>query len=318
MSDLKTVLPPPPPLMGRSDRAGKLAQPAQAWLRAVREGGKLRNAPTCKYPPPRPSPTRGEGGADRASLRVVTICLAPLLAALAVGQPAAAQRASALPAGFVHLRVIDPSIRQDMRYATPFNFTGKRVPGYEAGECILLRPVAVALARAQRRLMAQGFALKVYDCYRPVRAVRSFITWAQGPEPDTMGPIFSPHVPKQEQFARGFLAKRSRHSLGIAVDVGLVRASDPVFPTPSTAGRCDGPFAARARESSLDFGTAYDCSSPLSATASSRISAEARANRNRLKQALAAEGFRNYRLEWWHYDFTGATAPLRSHDFPVR
>ncbi len=166
--------------------------------------------------------------------------------------------------------------------------------------------------------MAQGFSLKVYDCYRPVRAVRSFITWAQGPEPDTMGPIFSPHVPKEEQFARGFLAKRSRHSLGIAVDVGLVRASDPVFPTPTTAGRCDGPFAARARESSLDFGTAYDCSSTLSATASPGVSAEARTNRERLKRALAAEGFRNYRLEWWHFDFTGATAPLRGYDFPVR
>lgn len=242
-----------------------------------------------------------------------------IVAVFAATHPAAAQRAAAaLPAGFVHLRTVDPSIRQDMRYATPFNFTGKRVPGYEAGECILLRPAAEALARAQARLMAQGYSLKVYDCYRPERAVRSFITWAQGPEPDTMGPIFSPLVPKHEQFARGFLAKRSRHSLGIAVDVGLVRAEDPVFPTPSTAGRCDGPFAGRARESSLDFGTAYDCSSPLSATASPRISAEAQANRARLKQALAAEGFRNYRLEWWHYDFAGATAPLRSHDFPVR
>lgn len=291
------------------------------------------------------SPLEGEVGERKLAGRGVAfkfsrfgwaLCAALLLAAHAAAQqalpppprarstPPRAQpvtpraATSALPAGFVHLRAVDPSIRQDMRYATPFNFTGKRVPGYEAGECLLLRPVAEALARAQRRLWAQGFSLKVYDCYRPVRAVRSFIAWSQGPEPDTMGPIFSPHVPKEEQFARGYLAKRSRHSLGIAVDVGLVRASDPVFPTPSTAGRCDGPFAARARESSLDFGTAYDCSSPLSATASSRVSAEAQANRARLKQALAAEGLRNYRLEWWHFDFTGATAPLRHHDFPVR
>ncbi len=249
----------------------------------------------------------------------LAIASALLLASPAASQPAAAPRASSpLPAGFVRLREVAPTIRQDMRYATPFNFTGRRVPGYDAAECIVLRPAAEALARAQARLLAQGYSLKVYDCYRPERAVRSFITWAQSPEPDTMGPIFSPTVPKAEQFARGYLAKRSRHSLGIAVDLGLVRADEPALPTPTTAGRCDGPFAARARESSVDFGTAYDCSSPLSATASPRVNAEARANRDRLKRALAAEGFRNYSLEWWHYDFTGATAPLRSYDFPVR
>jgi D-alanyl-D-alanine dipeptidase len=255
-----------------------------------------------------------------------------LLASPAKGQPASPPRASgptaatartspaatALPAGFVRLREVAPTIRQDMRYATPFNFTGRRVPGYDAAECILLRPAAEGLARAQARLLAQGYSLKVYDCYRPERAVRSFIVWAQSPEPDYMGRIFSPRVPKAEQFARGFLAKRSRHSLGIAVDVGLVHADEKDRPTPTDAGSCDGPFAARARESSLDFGTAYDCSSPLSATASPRVTAEARANRDRLKHALAAEGFRNYSLEWWHYDFTGATAPLRSYDFPVR
>jgi D-alanyl-D-alanine dipeptidase len=251
--------------------------------------------------------------------RRAALLTALLLATPATSQPLAPQRAAApLPAGFVHLRAVDPNIRQDMRYATPFNFTGKRVPGYEAAECILLRRAAEALARAQARLLAQGYSLKVYDCYRPERAVRSFITWSQSPEPDTMAPIFSPTVPKAEQFARGFLAKRSRHSLGIAVDVGLVRADEPALPTPTSAGRCDGPFAARARESSLDFGTAYDCSSPLSATASPRVSAEARANRDRLRHALAAEGFRNYSQEWWHFEFTGASLPLRSHDFPVR
>ena len=242
-----------------------------------------------------------------------------LLATPVAGQPAAPQRAgAALPTIFVRLREVAPTIRQDIRYATPFNFTGRRVPGYEAAECILLRPAAEALARAQARLLAQGYSLKVYDCYRPERAVRSFITWAQSPEPDWMARIFSPHIPKAEQFARGYLARRSRHSLGIAVDLGLVRADEPDRPTPTEAGACDGPFASRARESSLDFGTAYDCSSPLSATAHPRINAEARVNRDRLKRALAAEGFRNYSLEWWHYDFTAAPAPLRSHDFPVR
>lgn len=253
---------------------------------------------------------------------VFTLAIALLLATQALAQSGAPPRGGVnthpLPRGFVRLRDVDPSIRQDIRYATPFNFTGRRVPGYEAPECILLRPVARALARAQARLVRQGYHLKVYDCYRPVRAVRSFIDWARSPEPDFMAPIFSPTIHKSEQFARGFIAKRSRHSLGIAVDVGLVRADEPDLPTPTRAGRCDGPFAARARESSLDFGTAYDCSSPRSATASRRVSTDARANRQRLKRALAAEGFRNYSKEWWHFDYMGTTNPLRWHDFPVR
>lgn len=222
-----------------------------------------------------------------------------------------------LPGNFVRLREVDRSIRQDMRYAGAFNFTGRRVPGYEAGECILLRPVAAALSRAQKRLSAQGFHLKVYDCYRPERAVRSFVAWAQDGEPDTMARIFSPTIDKTRLFALGYIASRSRHSLGIAVDVGLVRADEPDLPTPTDAGPCDGPFRARARESSLDLGTAYDCAAARSATAA-KVAPAARANRDRLVAALAAEGFRNYRLEWWHFDYRGATPPLRPYDFPVR
>ncbi|MFL9823686.1 M15 family metallopeptidase [Rhodoplanes sp. SY1] len=252
---------------------------------------------------------------------MVVVLIAAAIAGAGSTAPAAAQSPSVpsagLPDGFVRLRERDPSIRQDMRYAGPFNFTGRRVPGYLAGECILLRPVAEALARAQARLLADGYSLKVYDCYRPERAVRAFVEWAQSPEPDRMAPIFSPAIHKSQQFALGYIAKRSRHSLGIAVDVGLVRADEPDLPTPRDAGPCDGPFAQRARESSLDMGTAFDCSAPASATAA-RVAPAARANRDRLVGALAAEGFRNYRLEWWHFDYGGPTPPLRAWDFPVK
>jgi D-alanyl-D-alanine dipeptidase len=247
--------------------------------------------------------------------RIVAACLGVALASAL--PPAAAAQPAVLPDGFVRLRERDPSIRQDIRYAGPFNFTGRRVPGYLAAECILLRPVADALARAQARLAAAGYHLKVYDCYRPERAVRSFIDWARSPEPDRMAPIFSPAIGKAQQFALGYIAKRSRHSLGTAVDVGLVRADEPDLPTPTDAGPCDGPFATRARESSLDLGTAYDCAAPASATAA-RVAPAARENRDRLVRALAAEGFRNYPVEWWHFDYTGATPPLRVWDFPVR
>src|SRR5215475_8879023 len=89
--------------------------------------------------------------------------------------------AEGLPQGFVYLRDVAPSILQDMRYAGPENFTGKPVPGYDAPECILKRSAAEALTRAQENAQQRGFSLKVYDCYRPARAVRAFLAWAEAP-----------------------------------------------------------------------------------------------------------------------------------------
>ncbi|NVO14657.1 MAG: M15 family metallopeptidase [Rhodoplanes sp.] len=224
---------------------------------------------------------------------------------------------AALPAALVRLRDVAPEILQDMRYAGPFNFTGARVPGYRAPECILWRPAAEALARAQARLAADGLRLKVYDCYRPARAVRAFAAWSKAPGRDEMKPVFYPALEKSRLFALGYIASRSKHSLGIAVDVGLVRAGEPDLPTPQRAGACDGPFDGRARESSLDLGTAFDCFSATSATADRGISVDARANRDRLVRALAAEGFSNYDREWWHFEFRGPGAPTEPFDVPV-
>ena len=88
---------------------------------------------------------------------------------------------STLPAGFVRLRDVDATIVQDIRYATAHNFTQAPVPGYFAGECIVLREVANALKLVQADLRPRGMSLKVYDCYRPVRAVKAFMLWVQNP-----------------------------------------------------------------------------------------------------------------------------------------
>ena len=94
-----------------------------------------------------------------------------------------------LPAGFVRLRDIDETIVQDIRYATATNFTGAVVPGYQAGECILLREVAEALKLVQSDLRPRDLSLKVYDCYRPVRAVKAFMQWVRTPATPGKGVI---------------------------------------------------------------------------------------------------------------------------------
>jgi D-alanyl-D-alanine dipeptidase len=244
-----------------------------------------------------------------AAIRIVLACLAVL--------PAPGVRAEPLPPGFVRLAEVAPGIRQDMRYARRFNFTGRAVPGYDAPQCILLRPVAMALKQAQARLEAEGFALKVYDCYRPVSAVQAFASWSRGPGDDAMKAVFFPGLDKSMLFNLGYLSPHSRHSNGTTVDIGLVRRDEEDL-VPETGGRCDGPFEERARESTLDMGTAYDCLSPRSATASVEVSVSARENRERLRNALEQAGFRNYAREWWHFEFVAGPVPAEARDFPVR
>src|SRR6516164_3427577 len=134
-----------------------------------------------------------------------TIAILVIAVPAAFGQPAEDR----LPLGLVRLRDVAPDIRQDIRYAGSFNFTGRRVLGYQAGQCILWRPAAEALARAQKRLAAEGVGLKVYDCYRPARAVRRFVEWSRASDQDEMKPIFYPGLDKSRLFALGYLSPHS-------------------------------------------------------------------------------------------------------------
>jgi zinc D-Ala-D-Ala dipeptidase len=252
-----------------------------------------------------------------AEVRYLPSSIRALIPALCVVWAQSGWSQEALPPGFTRLREVAPSIREDIRYAGSFNFTGRIVPGYERPQCIARDLAVKALERAQVRLLSQGFELKVYDCYRPLRAVRAFLEWSRTPGGDAMKSIFYPALDKSRLFALGYIASHSRHPIGIAVDVGLVRAGETDIRPPYKGGRCDGPLEQRLRESSLDLGTVFDCYSERSATASPDISAAARANRTTLRRALEAEGFHNYSREWWHYEFNDPAA-TRAYDFPVQ
>ena len=225
--------------------------------------------------------------------------------------------AEPLPAGFVRLRELAPTIAQDIRYATPFNFTGAAVPGYGRGECVLTREAANALIRAEQRLIRQGYGLKLFDCYRPARAVAAFNDWVKRPGAADLGRIFHPGIARGDLVAKGYIAGNSSHSRGSTVDVGLVRAGEATLPTPIDAGPCDGAVAIRPRESSLDLGTSFDCFSEKSALRHPDVASEARLSRETLAAAMAAEGFRGYGKEWWHFTLAKEPFPKTSFDFPI-
>jgi D-alanyl-D-alanine dipeptidase len=224
-----------------------------------------------------------------------------------------ASEAKGLPPGFVYLRNVAPSIIQDMRYATPGNFTGKPVPGYQVPECILQRGAAEALKRAQDKAQALGYSLKVYDCYRPVSAVSAFMSWAAAPA-DGNTRRFLPHL-RKSQLVPDYIASQSGHSRGASIDVTIV-PSQLAPAVGSARGDCTSPPVDREPDNSLDMGTAFDCFDPKANTASPLASPEQRKNRELLKSILERAGFQNYAREWWHYTYKSAR-DKRRYDFPI-
>ncbi|MEZ5870854.1 MAG: M15 family metallopeptidase [Nitratireductor sp.] len=225
----------------------------------------------------------------------------PALAVLLIGlivPMSGVARGETMPKGFVHVKDIAPTIIEDIRYATSNNFTGAVVPGYEAARCILARPVAEALARVQAEFEKSGKSLLVFDCYRPRRAVESFVRWArrQGSGTD---PVYHPDIAGSQLVALGYIAARSGHSSGGSLDLTFAVRDG------------HGDFVA------ADMGGGFDLFDPSSHTASNKVSQTARANRQLLVSTMVKYGFANYHREWWHFRFGDEPFAGRAFDFPV-
>lgn len=236
---------------------------------------------------------------------------------LALGLIAGGVSADPLPHGFVYLRDLATEIAQDIRYAGSYNFTDRPVPGYDAAECVLTRRAAQALTSVQAALAAQGYGLIVWDCYRPARAVRHFAAWARNKSAGRLKPVFYPDIAKADLHRLGYIAARSSHSRGSAVDLGLVRqAETPVTPAMDDLRACDAPFAARPRETSVDMGTNFDCFSAQSGLGA-QLPDAARDNRARLRSAMSDAGFQGYSREWWHFRLRDEVFAAQYFDFVI-
>jgi len=212
-----------------------------------------------------------------------------------------------VPTEFVDAATVVEGLVVDMRYFGADNFVGKRIDGYEAPRCLLTRPAAAALAAVQRDLMRDltrpGLGLKVYDCYRPTRAVAHFVRWARDLADVARKADYYPAVDKRDLFRLGYIAERSGHSRGSTVDITLVRRAgdegDPERGTP-------------------DMGTRFDFFSPKSWPSDISVGKAAQRNRALLAAAMARAGFQAYNKEWWHFTLRNEPFRARYFDFPVR
>ena len=198
--------------------------------------------------------------------------------------------------GFVLLSDIVPSIVQEIRYFSTFNFVGDRIDGYEQPCAIITKEAARALKAISNRANVMGYRLKVFDAYRPAAAVRHFVLWGVDDLDQRMKPFFYPDLEKQELFRRGDIASQSSHSRGSTIDLTLLDMK---------TGK------------EVDMGSPFDYFSELSHPDCKDVTKEQYENRMFLQDLMVRGGFVPIDCEWWHFTLMDEPYPDTYFEFPV-
>jgi D-alanyl-D-alanine dipeptidase len=250
-------------------------------------------------------------------MKTITKIFALLVLFLSCGKEASSVE---LKDGFVYMSDINSSIIFDMRYYSSHNFIGGTIDGYECAECILTTEAAMAVDAIQKELLPFGLTLKIYDCYRPQRAVDHFVRWAKDLNDDKMKKEFYPDVDKSNLFKDGYIAAKSSHSRGSTVDLTIV----PI-PVPEQEEYIDGmelvecykPYDIRFGDNTIDMGTGFDCFGDYSHPVNAEQDLQVRINRLLLRTLMLKHGFVPYEFEWWHFTYKNEPYPDTYFDFPV-
>ena len=197
---------------------------------------------------------------------------------------------------FVLLADYVPGIIQEIRYHSTYNFVGERIDGYEEPIALLTKEAARALKTVSNEVNVQGYRLKIFDTYRPARAVKHFVLWGIEDLDLRMKPFFYPELEKQELFVKGYIASQSSHSRGSTVDLTLLDMQ---------TGK------------ELDMGSPFDLFSEISHPDYRGITEEQFANRMLLQRAMIRNGFQPIDCEWWHFTLEDEPYPDTYFEFPV-
>ncbi len=198
--------------------------------------------------------------------------------------------------GFVVLADYVPSIIQEIRYHSTYNFVGDRIDGYEEPCALITKEAARALKDVSNEMAVRGLRLKVFDAYRPARAVKHFVLWGIEDLDLRMKPFFYPDLDKTDLFSKGYIASRSSHSRGSTVDLTLLDMM---------TGK------------ELDMGSPFDMFSEVSHPDYKGITKEQYTNRMLLRNIMMRKGFEPIDCEWWHFTLKDEPYPDTYFDFPV-
>ncbi len=227
------------------------------------------------------------------------------------------------PSRFVMVNGIIPSALFVMKYFAFDNFVGTKVDGYTDPVCFLTKEAAMALKAVYEDVRKRGYTLKIFDCYRPQRAVDHFVRWASNTKDQKHKLQYYPNEDKSQLIKKGYIAEKSGHSRGSTIDLTLAVPTQKQKEVESQTGffafiksffTMDD-YMYDAKE--LDMGTRFDYFDTLSHTINSRITKKQQANRLLLKQVMEKYGFVNYDKEWWHYTLKDEPYPDTYFNFPL-
>ncbi len=202
-----------------------------------------------------------------------------------------------LPEGFVYVQDVIPDLEYELKYFKNQNFVGKKIDGYEANKLILTIEAAKALKLIHEDLQNDNLCLKIYDGYRPQRAVNHFMKWARDLNDTINKNQFYPDVKKKDLFKEEYIASRSGHSRGSTVDLTIIDGNTGI---------------------PIDMGSDYDFFGVQSWVNYNDISETQKVNRQLLQVVMKKYGFRNYPREWWHFTLKGEPFPKTYFDFPIQ
>ena len=198
---------------------------------------------------------------------------------------------------FVVLTDVVPDAILEIRYFGTYNFVGARIDGYLEPTALLAREAADSLQAVSKDVMAMGYRLKIYDAYRPQKAVDHFVRWAANVNDTLMKPYFYPALDKSVLFAQGYIAKKSGHTRGSTVDLTLFDMKT---------------------EKEVDMGGTFDWFGPESHPDFRGITPAQFANRMILRRAMMRHGFKPISSEWWHFTLKKEPFPHTYFTFPVK
>ena len=199
--------------------------------------------------------------------------------------------------GFVMLSEAVPDAILEIRYYSTYNFVGARIDGYEEPVAMLTKEAAQALKKVSDELITKGYRLKIYDAYRPQRAVTHFANWAKDLDDTKMKKYFYPDLDKSVLFKQGYIAYKSGHSRGSTLDLTLFDMNT---------------------EKEADMGGTFDFFGELSHPDYKNITEEQYNNRMILREAMMKHGFKPLAEEWWHFTLKDEPYPDTYFTFPVK
>ncbi len=200
-------------------------------------------------------------------------------------------------ADFVSIGEAIPDVLLEIRYYSTFNFIGDRIDGYERPVALLTREAAAALKEVSSEMVSKGCRLRIYDAYRPQKAVDHFMRWAGDLTDIRMKVFFYPGLEKKALIPGGYIAEHSGHTRGSTVDLTL--------------------FDMRTQKD-LDMGGPFDFFGELSHPDCRDITEEQYANRMLLREVMLRHGFLPLAEEWWHFRLADEPFPDTFFTFPVR